>query len=104
MAYGAGIVKGISDTMFGTGESITRQDAAVMACRAAEAAKLWTEAEIDNSELFFDDSEIDKYAKEAVYTLYSKKVVNGTGNGEFSPKAQMTRAEAAKMIYELLNV
>lgn len=103
VAYSTGIIKGKSETLFGTGECIIRQDAAVMACRAAEKAGLWTTAESSNVEEFFDDDEIDEYAKEAVYNLYDKKVINGKGNGEFSPKAQMTRAEAAKIIYALLN-
>lgn len=104
IAYSTGIIKGKSETLFGTGECIIRQDAAVMACRAAEKAGLWTTVEPGDLEKFFDDEEIDKYAKQAVYTLYDKKVINGKGNGEFSPKAQMTRAEAAKIIYALLNV
>ena len=104
VAYKTGIIKGVTDTMFGTGNNITRQDAAVMACRTAEVAGLWTTEEIENTALFFDDNEIAEYAKKSVYTLYNKKVINGTGNGEVNPKSQMTRAEAAKMIYELLNV
>ena len=103
VAFGLGIIKGIDETHFGTGERITRQDAAVMACRAAEAAGLWTSSE-EEKKAFFDDAEISDYAKDAVYTLYGKGVVNGKGDSKFMPKDGLTRAETAKIIYALMQV
>lgn len=103
VAFGLGIIKGIDETHFGTGERITRQDAAVMACRAAEAAGLWTYSK-EEKKAFFDNAEISDYAKDAVYTLYGKGVVNGKGDSKFMPKDGLTRAETAKIIYALMQV
>ena len=97
-AVSAGIVKGMSDTVFGLGKGVTREDMAVMILRA-----LKLEANT-SGDAFSDDSEISSYAKEAVYTLRSKGIISGTGNGNFEPKRIMTRAEAAVLINNILNI
>ncbi|MBE7019858.1 MAG: hypothetical protein E7411_00285 [Ruminococcaceae bacterium] len=94
----AGIVKGMSDTVFGLGKGVTREDMAVMILRA-----LKLEANT-SGDAFSDDSEISSYAKEAVYILRSKGIISGTGNGNFEPKRIMTRAEAAVLINNILNI
>jgi len=96
-AVSAGIVKGMSDSIFGLGKGVTREDMAVMILRA-----LKLEITTDN-EVFSDDSEISSYAKDAVYTLKNKGIISGTGNGNFEPKRIMTRAEAAVLINNILN-
>lgn len=57
-----------------------------------------------SEELFSDDGEISGYAKEAVYTLKAKGIISGRGENEFAPKSGMTRAEAAKLIYQTINI
>ena len=95
-AYNAGIISGVSDTVFGIGEPITRQDMAVIAYRAAKLVK------VTDSEKFKDDSLISDYAKDAVYTMKASGIMNGKGDGLFDPKTYATRAEAAKMIDNML--
>lgn len=95
-AYNAGIISGVSDTSFGTGEPITREDMAVIAFRAAKLGKT------QDGERFFDDDLISGYAKDAVYTMKAKGMMRGKGDGIFDPKAYATRAEAAKMIDNML--
>ena len=90
-----GITKGYGNT-FGTGTSITREDAAVMIYRIIEAAQAEAEA-------FSDDSVISSYAKDAVYALAGNGVINGMGDGSFAPKASLTRAQAAKIIFTALK-
>ena len=53
---------------------------------------------------FFDENEIADYAKNSVELLYKKGIINGMDEGIFAPKAMVTRAQAAKMIYELCKV
>ena len=97
-AVAAGIIKGMNVTTFGLGQGVTREDMAVMIVRALKL-------EPDTSGVTFsDDSEIASYAKEAVYTLRSKGIISGTGNGNYEPKRIMTRAEAAVLINNILNV
>ena len=55
-------------------------------------------------EKFADDSEISDYAKEAVYVFKEAGIVNGVSEDKFSPSTNASRAQAAKVIFELLNV
>ena len=47
-----------------------------------------------------DENEIAPYAKESVKSLYTAGVINGKEMG-FAPQSNASRAEAAKMMYEL---
>ena len=90
----SGFISGYSDSSFGTGDYITRQDVAVILSRIA---KLPSDAAAIT---FTDDGEIASYAKDAVKALASKGVINGS-NGAFMPNSYSTRAETAVMIYRL---
>lgn len=95
-------VKGIDDTKFGTGMQLTRQDAAVLIYRMLqfaeiEPAKKHTLVEIT------DLNDIADYAKEAVDYLLRCGVLSGFEDGSFKPKQPITRAEAAKIIFECVN-
>ncbi|MBQ4528903.1 MAG: S-layer homology domain-containing protein [Clostridia bacterium] len=97
-AFDSGVVKGISETEFGSSLNITRQDMAVMIFNASKLAAGESRMQ------FADFDEISDYAKEAVLTMNSLGIINGRGNGEFCPKENATRAEAAQMIYKALKV
>ncbi len=95
--YGAQIVKGISDTVFGVGQSLTRQDLAVMLYRY-----LGVEAKA-SEETFADDADISDYAREAVYTLSYIGIINGYDDGCFYPLNLATRQETAQLIWKTKN-
>ena len=97
-----GIVNGVSENEFGVGRSLTREDLAVICYRAAKAAGI-NFADSQNASMFSDDKTIADYAKEAVYALTGAGVINGVGNNEFSPKSVATRAQAVKIMYEIMN-
>ena len=99
-AYEAGVVKGISDTEFGLGKNISRQDMAVILYRMAnnEGIVLYG----DEAVVFDDETAIAPYAKEAVDAMAKCGIISGMGDGMFAPEANATRAQAAKMIYELM--
>lgn len=99
-AYDNDITKGISDTEFGVGESVTREDLAVMAYRAAQKVGKLSDATGDDNG-FKDGESISDYAKEAVAALKSSGIINGDENGNFNPSNSCTRAEAAKIIYNI---
>ena len=101
-AYGAGIVKGYDEDTFGIGEKITREDMALMIYRGAEICGYSFETDFERSE-FADDANIADYAKESIYILENAGIINGTGENNFSPKQNATRAQAAKMIYGIIN-
>ena len=93
-AYEKNIIKGIGDGRFGTGSNITRQDMAVI---AANVSGLNGRTE----ESFSDESEISDYALDAVKALAAAGMINGDENHAFNPRNNSTRAEAAKIVYEL---
>ncbi len=98
-AHASGIVNGIGDA-FGVGADITRQEMAVL-CHRAIGYKGAT-LETVRGDMPFTD-EIPDYAKEAVAALYGAGLVNGVSDTSFAPAASASRAEAAKMLYEVLK-
>lgn len=95
----SGIISGISETCFGVGTYISRADAAVILVRLAEKNGI----EFSKTDAkFADEALIKDYAKEAVHKLNGSGIVSGKGDNRFDPLGNLTRAEAAKMIYALL--
>lgn len=94
-AFSAGVIKGISNDKFGVGMTVSRQDAAAMIFRSMGL----NGAEI-SEELFTDETEISDYALEAVKQLKEMGIISGYEDGSFRPLGTITRAEAAKMLYE----
>ncbi len=101
-AFASGVVKG-NGTNFGIGKNITRQDLAVMAYNAAKTAGA-VFGDVDGSFLFDDDETIADYAGEAVYCLQNEGVINGVDLRNFAPGENATRAQAAKIVYQLLEM
>ena len=95
------IVSGISDTVFGSGTPITRQDICVMTVRALDAMGYQTQAEEGIS--FADSDKISDYAKDAVAYLSYHGIVSGNPDGTFLPLKPATRAETACIIYRTLD-
>ncbi len=93
-----GICQGIGNGKFGTGADITRQDLCVMVYNG-----LTKKPEITEGNPFVDEDDISDYAKTAVYALKSAGIINGNEKGEFNPKNSATRAEAAVILYAVLN-
>lgn len=99
-AYRAGIIAGNSDTTFNPAGEMTRQDMAVIMYRVANLVGL----SLNSADVTFaDGADIADYAKEAVGALCSAGIINGTGDNCFSPLETVTRAQAAKIAYELMN-
>lgn len=93
----AGIIKGISDLEFGIERNITRQDAATILYR------IYNGNSQNNRINFADSDEISDYASEAVNKLATAGIINGMNDGKFYPEKNLTRAEAAVLIYRLMN-
>lgn len=101
-AFGEGIIRGVSTDAFGIGSFITRQDMAVLCGNIYKYINGSTMQTEDGSlDKFSDDNDISDYAKDSVYLLKKLGIINGTDNGKFQPNSDITRAEAAKMIYGL---
>ncbi|UQZ35978.1 hypothetical protein C2I18_22060 [Paenibacillus sp. PK3_47] len=90
-----GVITGISAEQFGLKSRLSRADAALLLARLA-GAELNTPA----SGSFTDVKPADYFAS-AVTWASTNKIVNGTGDGKFEPKAAVTREQLAVMIIRL---
>lgn len=102
-AYSKGIVNGKSAKTFAPNDNISRQDMAVMIARYVANVRKTSLPEVKEESLFKDDSSIETYARDAVYTMQKAGIISGKTGNIFDPKANATRAEASKMIFVLLD-
>lgn len=96
-----GIVKGDENGAFGIGQNITRQDMAVIIYNVLELSGKAEDFEIN--EEFSDAKSIADYAKKSVNALKAYKISDGYTDGTFMPLNNATRAEAAQLIYKVLQ-
>ncbi len=97
------IVNGIGDNKFGPELNITRQDMAVMIDRYSK--QLGRELPVMEAPITFGDQQtISGYAKDAVAALQRAGIIGGDTNGNFYPKSNARRSEAAKMVAVFLQV
>ena len=94
----AGYVSGYENGAFLAGNLITRQEAAVILSRVATRP----EAEADLSG-FGDADDIADWAEDAFEFACSKGYFSGDDLGNLNPRAVLTRSQAAKLIYTLVN-
>jgi len=97
-----GIVEGSADGNFYPDASITRQEMTAMIVRAMEKMALWDE-ENASALSFKDNDQIASWAKDYVAKAYDKGIIEGVGDGYFSPKTYANRAQAAVIIYRILT-
>ena len=55
------------------------------------------------ADTYKDAADIDPDCEEAIELMYALDIMTGDTNGNFNPKATITRAELVKMIYVILN-
>ncbi len=99
-AYKEGLINGMTETEFGIGRSITRQDAIVILERVL--TKRGTEYTGVGKE-YTDVGDIADYAARAVENLTIIGIVEGNEEGNFLPQNHTTRADAAKIIYAAMK-
>lgn len=97
-----GIVRGVSKHRFAPESIITRQDMAVMLYRAGMQYGIALSPERDAA-LFADKDSFASYAAPAIDVLYRKGILNGVSETRFAPEETANRAQAAKLIYEMLK-
>lgn len=97
----AGLVVGMEDGSYGIGQPITRQDMAVMVHRLL--AKLMKMDRVtDLSKTYDDMADVSGYAANSVKILLNAGIMQGDNN-KFYPKNNATRAEAAQLVFNILN-
>ena len=97
-AVKAGVVNGMTHNTFGKGMYISREDMAVMTSRAVFENER-AEEETD----FVDFSQIADYARESVKIMSKYGIINGFDDSTFRPKDSCNRAQAAMVIYNIMQ-
>lgn len=96
-----GIVAGYSEDSFGPDDVISREQMAVMIVKAAEF-------EMNGSgrlaDIFNDSALISDWARPAVLTAFKKQIILGYADGCYRAKARASRAEAATVIVNTLEM
>jgi len=93
-AYGLGITKGISDSLFAPDRDISREEVATMLTRTLKAYMPYLDTSVNSDFRFADDSVISDWAKESVYFMASKNIILGIGDNKFAPKNTTANEEA----------
>lgn len=96
-AVAANIFKGTTASTLSPGAYITREQAAVVLCRSFGIVSEKQTCD------FKDAGSISSYAKDDVCALFHNGLANGYTDGTFRPKAYITRAEIAQLLYKLFD-
>lgn len=98
---GLGIVNGVGGGAFAPKDLLTRQEAATILNRLADALGMNLPA---GNIRYADDSKISKWAKESVSKISEAGVMNGVGDNKFSPLTSYTREQAIVTILRLSKI
>ena len=100
--YDAGIMKGVSDTLFDPGTELTREQVCTIMARFAAYEEIPLIQVVQPNQ--FDDSlDIDDYARSGVTACQMAAVVKGDGEGNFNPLNPMSRQEVAAVLYRVMT-
>lgn len=97
-----GIVTGTGDNKFEPNKQISREDTFVMTARALQTLQLLSTSTDGDVSQYKDANDIAGYAQDSIAQLAAAGIVQGDAAG-IHPKSNLTRAEAAVMIYRVLN-
>lgn len=103
-ASDSGIIKGYDKNLFKPGEKISREQMAVMLMNAYKYVKGTDENSGIQTEPNFEDlSSISTWAMSSIEDAYKLGFINGVDKTKYKPKLTSTRAQAAAVIYRMLN-
>ena len=105
-AYNYGIVNGVSENEFNPYGEITREEAATMVLRAAKLCGMkedTSETGVRNTLAEFSDYvNASEWAMSALAFCYNEEILDRSVI-EVKPKTEVTRAEVAQMLYNMLG-
>ena len=97
-----GIIFGVDDNSFAPDRNITNEEMAVICSRTISALNISIDDK--NKQAFNDFNDISDFAKMSVINLMSLDIIDGDENYCFRPKNTLTRAQTAKIIYQMLEL
>ena len=89
----AGVMSGYSEEKFGTQDTLTREQGAVILAKAFEIDP------VSGRSSFKDDKSISSWAVGSVKGMTQYGLLSGMGSNQFEPKATMTRAQMCQILY-----
>jgi len=98
-----GVVQGVGGGNFAPNNILTREQAAVMLARLANAIGQPIPA---SAPTFADNAQISSWATDAVGQMQSSGIMGGVGNNQFSPSGSYTREQSIvtmMRLFDLLN-
>ncbi len=95
-----GIVHGYSETRFGPGDAISREQLAAILCRYAQYHGTDTASQSALTD-YTDGSSVSPYAAEAMGWAVKQGILSGVGNGKLSPLGEASRAQVAASLMRL---
>ncbi len=102
-AYAGGVTNGVSATEFGANQNVTRAQFVTFLYNYAKAVDSSVEIKDEDLKQVYSDVPTTAYYAKAVQWAAENNVTSGTGNGKFSPDADVTRAQAVTLIYNAKN-
>ncbi|MBR6513481.1 MAG: S-layer homology domain-containing protein [Clostridia bacterium] len=96
MAIAKGYSRGISDTLFGIGKTLTRQETVTLIYNFA-VANCYSTVNTGDLTVFEDTTEVADWASEAFSWAVGKAIISGS-NGKLNPRGAISRAELAQVI------
>ncbi len=102
-AVNVGVVNGYSDGTFKPQGYLTRQEMAAAMARYIDQSGVAMPRESTAPVTFADESSVANWAKDYVEVLRRAGIVNGDNKGKYNPKANITRAETATIIKNLVD-
>ncbi len=101
-AYENGIANGTGETTFSPNKPISREEMALILINYLRYMQVSLEQEETGE--FEDIDTVSKWALDAVKALKAANIVSGNGNNKFEPKRLSTRAEATKVVAEVIKL
>lgn len=92
-----GLVNGYSDSRFGVGDPVTRQQVAAILWR-------WAGSPDASGEDYPDESSISSYARTAVDWSRTNHILDARSEGRFEPQASASRVEIASALYQYMHL
>jgi hypothetical protein len=106
-AYSYGLISGFEDKTFRPADSITREQAMVILGNAMKLTGLYEiirdAAYASALQPYSDREDVAAWAKEAAAAGIAADILAGRSTDTLAPNADITRAEAAKIMYRLLQ-
>lgn len=103
----SGLIAGVTETTFDPDRNITREQMVSIAVRSLKHLKMvnsLTTTEADNIlKTYADANDVSSWAKIDLATAINNKIIDGVGHNILASRDLATRAQAAVIVYKVLN-